>query len=227
MSFFSRRRVVVVGTSLAVFATVSVTAAVVEGSHQDPSPTAAPAAAAPGLRVGRVTADASVADARNPVTVGAERTLDGAVHAFTSYTTWLVASPAANARPRTAVDVVASRSLDPADAQMIRGMARDKKVRIDPAVGAYRVLGSSGPADALQLVMVEIIAPFSYGTATRWLVVGGVVHWEKSGWRLGAIRPREVAQPTGRRDRADAVLAAREGLELPGIGWLTYANPAS
>jgi hypothetical protein len=231
MAVSARRSAVVIASSVAVLATVALTAAVTERgttpATRAPRVTASPAAAPPRLGPGRAVADASVAGATSDVAVGDVRTLDGAVEAFTSYTTWLVTSPAAAARPRTAVDAVASRSLEPADAQMIRGMARDQEVAIEPAIGAYRVLASSGPAEALQLVMVEILAPFRYGTARRWLVVGGVVRWEAAGWRLAAIRPREVAQPTGQRDRAAAVLAARESLELPEIGWLSYRKPAS
>jgi hypothetical protein len=77
------------------------------------------------------------------------------------------------------------------------------------------------------MVMIELIAPITYGTTSRWLVVGGVVRWETAGWRLAALRPREVAQPTGQKDRAGAVRAARESLELPEIGWLAYANPTT
>lgn len=212
-------------------APVAGAAATTPASSASASPVPAPGGEAE-LESGAVVADESVANLEGEVSLGTIRSLEGGVAAFTSYATWLVASPASRNEPDQAIGVVASEGMDPADRQMLRGMARDKELTLRPSAGAYRVLGHSGEADNPLAVMTEFIAPLTYGGATRWVVVGGVVSWTPEGWLLDSIRPRQVKQPTvpaqvsGRAATRAAVQAAGDGAGLPGVGWRTYANAA-
>ena len=150
------------------------------------------------------------------------RSLDGAVSGFASMATWLIASPAARSQPALAVEEVAAPAVDPATSQTLANMLRSPGDDFRPEVGAYRVRGYSGGEGSPDQVIVEVVAPLTLACSTRWVVVGGVVTWTGSEWKLFSMAPRELpTQPTkqtGLRLKSGAVPWAQ------GPGWRTFAR---
>ncbi|MEG9227626.1 hypothetical protein [Aeromicrobium sp. Sec7.5] len=181
-------------------------------------------ATAPGadsLQEGLVKPAPEVGDLATPVAKGKDRTKNGAVAAFSSYSAWLIGSPAAASDAAAALDAVASDLLNPAVAQTLLDIDRSGDNHFAVEVGAYRVIAHSGDDAAPDQVMVEIAAPLTIAGATRWAVVGGVVQWTEAGWDLVSIAPREVPQPAG-KSSVDDLSDAERAATLEGLGWQSF-----
>lgn len=197
------------------------------------SPVTAPAVddsvQAPGAQLqipeGKVVANDKAGALSVPLDEALVRTLDGAVAAFTSQATWLIGSPAARAEPSAAVHDVAASSLSNADAQVLTGMQRSAKDSFTPSLGAYRVLGHSGSKAKPDHVMVEVLAPLTTKTGTRWVIIGGVVSWNGAEWKLASMAPRELPSQPPVTDVAvgDLPAADRQGV-LDGLGWVSFGS---
>lgn len=174
------------------------------------------------LTEGKVRPNADAAKLKTEVGRGHDQTKNGAIAAFTSYSVWLIASPAAKAEPKLAVEHFGGSLLNPADAFMLVGMKRAADDSFDVSNGAYRVLGFSGPEGKPDQVMVEIVAPLSVGGNARWSVVGGVVKWVNGSWELSSIAPREVPQPKSAQS-VEGMADAERSKVAEGLGWLTFA----
>lgn len=185
-------------------------------------PVVAPGAA--GVAPGPVVADPSVAELHGPVSRGTDPSRDGAVAAFTSYSVWLLTSPAAAADPAGALEVVGQGLLNPTLMQPFVDLDRDASDAFEVERGAYRVPGYSGPEEAPDQVMVEVLAPLTLDGSTRWAVVGGVVQWTDGGWSLQNIGPREVPQPSSGPSVAD-FSEDDVAATLDGLGWATFSRP--
>lgn len=190
-----------------------------EPSIEVGEPAEAPGSA--GLLDGVVEADPDVAELDSEVAKGTQRTKNGAVAAFTSYSVWLIASPAAASDPSAALEALGGDVLNPTDARQLTDLDRSGSNGFDVAKGAYRVVAHSGDETSPDQVMVEIAAPLTIDGATRWAVVGGVVQWVEGAWELSSIAPREVPQPTSGPSVSDFSDADRN-LTLAGLGWATF-----
>lgn len=174
------------------------------------------------ISAGNVVPDMSVGDLKSEVELGENRTQSGAVAAFTSYSVWLIGSPAAQAEPESAAQVVGDGVINPADARLIAGIQRSPSDGFEADKGAYRVIGFSGTADKPNEVMVEVAAPLSIDGKTRWAVVGGVVDWTSEGWKVRSIRPREIPQPTS--PDVDSFTSKERDKTLEGLSWQSFAE---
>ena len=195
---------------------------------QTAGPTAADGepAVAPGsadLDKGEVEPDPDVAESSVDVALGTDRSKNGAVAAFASYSTWLVASPAAASDPAGALEVVGDGILNPATAQQLVDLDRNGDNDFAVTAGAYRVLAYSGDELTPDQVMLEIAAPLTIAGETRWAAVGGVVQWIDGSWKLQSIAPREIPQPAQASTIEDFTDTDREST-LQGLGWLTFAQ---
>ena len=187
-----------------------------------------PVVTAPGqsqvIEPGNVILDEDVADLTTALEPATTRSLDGAAAAFTSFATWLIASPAAKAEPSLAVEEVGGESmLDFASAQMLTNMSRAPSDDFQPELGAYRILGHSASETRPEGVMVEVVAPLTTGDkSTRWVIVGGVVRWTAGEWTLGSISPRELkTQPRG----VESLTSPDADTSwLDGLGWKTFTS---
>lgn len=184
------------------------------------SPVVAPGGA--GVAPGSVVADPSVAELRGPVGRGTDPSPDGAVAAFTSYSVWLLTSPAAATDPAGALEVVGRGLLTPTLVQSLVDLDRSAPDAFEVERGAYRVPGYSGPEEAPDQVMVEVLAPLTLDGSTRWAVIGGVVQWTDGAWSLQSLAPREVPQPTAGWSVAE-FSEDDVATILPGLGWATFS----
>lgn len=184
-------------------------------------PVEAPSAAP--LRQGRVEPLTSVENLTGEVALGKIRTKNGAVAAFTSYSMWLIGSPAAAAEPEQAAESVGGSLINPADARLLAGMHRKNGDTFAAGRGAYRVIGHAGDEAAPEQVMLEIAGPLTVGGNTRWSIVGGVVKWTSTGWQLVSIQPRDVPQPAKEHSTAKSLSTKERGAMLDGLGWQLFA----
>lgn len=196
-----------------------------ENTPAEPSSPVATPGAAP-LRQGEVVANEEAASLRHEIALGRDRTLPGAVSAFSSYAVWLVASPAAAASPETAAIVVGGTAINPTDARLIADMQRGEDPAFAISRGAYRVLGHAGTEAEPDQVMVEITAPLTLEGATSWRTIGGVVGWTGEGWRVVSIRPQPAEQPrAGSREDVRHFTQRDRNRTLPGLGWRAFRVP--
>ena len=187
-----------------------------------PTPTVdAPGAAE--FDTGNVRANDAAADLRGPLAFGTDQSRAGAVAAFTSTATWLLASPAARNEPTLAVTGPTGSKLNVADAQGLIGMVRSPEDDFTPSRGVYRILGHSGDAASPDQVMVEVAAPARFGDNTRWLIIGGVVTWSEGRWNLASIAPQEVPQPPPTISHARQMSPSQQSQTFPGLGWQYFA----
>jgi hypothetical protein len=150
---------------------------------------------------------------------------EGAVTAFAMLATWVLVSPAARAEPQLAAKDVTADAADPATVATLTNMERTDDDDFRPDLGAYRVLGVSGDSVAPEAVMVEIVGPLTTASGTRWVVIGGVVTWTGSEWKVFSLAPRELAQqPAASRSLRERA-ASPEWLD--GLGWRTFADADS
>lgn len=185
-------------------------------------------AEAPGaapLQEGTVEAEPAAGNLEGEVDLGQVHTRNGAVAAFSSYSMWLVGSPAAAAEPEQAASVVGSELINPADARLLAGMNRQEGDSFAAENGAYRIIGHAGDEAAPSQVMLEIAAPLTVGGKTRWSIVGGVVKWTSSGWQLLSIQPREVPQPSRTATDAESFSQDERSSVLDGLGWKLFTSP--
>lgn len=146
--------------------------------------------------------------------------------AFTAYAEYLVGAPAASADSSGALAALAAPAMNVADAAQLRAMAKSPTNRFEASLGAYRILGWSGEEASPQEVMIEVGAPLSVGSNSRWAVIGGVVSWIDGGWSLTSMRPREVAQPTTtkQKSKVSSMTAAERNRVFEGPGWQSFAG---
>lgn len=85
------------------------------------------------------------------------------------------------------------------DAEILGRFDRTGGVDFLPLNGAYRVLAHSGDQAAPEAVMVEVAAPMTISSGTRWLFVGGIITWTDDRWQISSIKPTETGQPHERR----------------------------
>lgn len=177
------------------------------------------------LAEGSVVADDSAASLPAEPTLGAIRTAEGAVAAFTSYASWLVGSSAAAEDPTNAVKAVGGPLLNATDARLLADMQRAPGDGFRASQGVYRILGHAGSQAAPTEVMVEVTAPLTVSGKTRWSTVGGVVGWTDGGWRLTSIKPVEVTQPDSSVSDARSMAANDRAKTFKGLGWRAFAQP--
>lgn len=182
-----------------------------------------PAARLAAIPVGAVAIDPSIADLAAEPAIEADRTLDGGVKAFVESALWVLASPAAEADPMNAPAAV-SDVIGTTDAEILGRFDRTGGVDFLPLDGAYRVLGHSGDEARPEAVMVEVAAPLTVASSTRWLIVGGVISWTDDGWQISSIRPTETGQPTSGATHLGEFTDEDRLAVLTGLGWTAFAN---
>lgn len=190
-----------------------------------PSPSEVPAPAPMDEAIpGSVIPNADVAEADTVVQPVTVQTADEAVAAFTSLATWFLASPAARKEPARAVDE-AGEHLNPADAHQLIGMVRSERDHFAAERGGYRVLGYAGKEATPDQVMVEVVAPLTTRSGTRWAIVGGVVSWRDGQWELTSLRPTELkAQPSQPSRNASSMTSRDQEVVFEGLGWRLFAT---
>lgn len=198
-----------------------------ERRDEQPAPSQEPVQA-PGpdeeVQTGNVVPEPSAADARTPLQPATDRTKDGAVAAFTSLATWFLASPAAREEPAQAVEE-AGALLNAVDAQQLVQMVRSDRDAFAAEKGGYRVLGHDGNEDTPGQVMVEVVAPLTTKSGTRWVIVGGIVSWHDGQWHLASISPTELeSQPRAASADAGAMSVEDQSQVFPGLGWQLFAD---
>ncbi|MDR6208400.1 hypothetical protein QE364_000088 [Nocardioides zeae] len=175
------------------------------------------------IPVGSVTIDQSIADLAAEPAIEADQTIDGGVKAFVESALWVLASPAAEADPMNAPAAI-SDVIGTTDAEILGRFDRTGGVDFLPLDGAYRVLGHSGDQAAPEAVMVEVAAPMTISSGTRWLFVGGVITWTDDGWQISSIKPTETGQPTSGATHLGDFTDEDRLAVLTGLGWTAFAN---
>jgi hypothetical protein len=173
------------------------------------------------INEGAVSLDPTAGTLSGQLAKGTDHSKNGAVAAFSSYSAWLIGSPAAASDPQGAVAALGADVLNPATAQQLASIDRSAPNTFNAEHGAYRVLAHAGDESTPDEVMVEVAGQLTIAGATRWVVVGGVVKWSSDGWQLVSIAPREVPQPSGKADVEDFTQVERDGT-LEGLGWFTF-----
>ena len=177
------------------------------------------------IEPGQAALDSEVRDLTTAMSPVTGRSADAAVSAFAAMATWLLASPAAKNEPSLAVEEVGATRLDPSTSETLTNMQRTPGDNFQPELGGYRILAYAGNEKAPDQVMVEVVGPLTTGASTRWVVIGGVVAWSGSEWKLFSMAPRELSkQPSGM-----TALSSRQGdlSWLEGLGWRSFAPSAS
>lgn len=175
------------------------------------------------LGEGGAAADDAAADATTAIEPAGDHSPTGAVEAFVSYATWVIASPAAAEDPLNTSEALGG-ALNSADASMIEAIDHSSDLDFAPSKGAYRLLGHSGDETAPDQVMLELVAPMTVDGRTMWSKIGGVVAWQDGRWVPTSMRPGEVPQP------ADPSIALVDMSEterdhlLEGLGWELFSN---
>jgi hypothetical protein len=178
------------------------------------------------LGEGAAGADDAAADATTAIEPAGDRGPAGAVEAFASYATWVIASPAAAEDPLNTSEALGG-ALNSADAAMIEAIDHSSDLDFVPSKGAYRVLGHSGDERAPDQVMVELVAPMTVDGRTMWSKIGGVVAWQDGRWLPTSMRPGEVEQPADpSMVLVDMSETERDHL-LEGLGWQLFSNADS
>lgn len=199
--------------------TVATATSTASRTAEEPPPTARLA----DITVGSVSIDQSIADLAAEPGIEADQTIDGGVTALVESALWLLASPAAEADPMNAPAAV-SDVIGTTDAEILGRFDRTGGVDFLPLDGAYRVLGHSGDEAAPEAVMVEVAAPLTVASSTRWLIVGGVISWTENGWQISSIRPTETGQPTSGATHLGEFTDEDRLAVLTGLGWTAFAN---
>lgn len=198
----------------------TVATATASGTAEKEPPTTARLADIP---VGAVSIDQSIADLAAEPAIEADQTVDGGVKAFVESAMWVLASPAAEADPTNAPAAV-SDVIGTTDAEILGRFDRTGGVDFLPLDGAYRMLGHSGDEARPEAVMVEVAAPLTVASSTRWLIVGGVISWTENGWQISSIRPTETGQPTSGATHLGEFTDKDRLAVLTGLGWTAFAN---
>ena len=178
------------------------------------------------LEEGEAAADDEAADATTAIEPTAGRTPAGAVEAFVSYATWVIASPAAAEEPFNSSEALGGE-LNAGDAALVEAIDHTNDLDFEPSKGAYRLLGHSGDGNAPEQVMLEVVAPMTVNGQIKWSKVSGVVVWKDGRWRPTSMQPGEVVQP------GDPTLALADlpetdrDLLLEGLGWELFSNAGS
>ena len=187
-----------------------------EGSLSEPKP----------LEEGEAAADDAAADATTEIETDATRTQAGAVEAFVSYATWVIASPAAAEDPSQTSEALGGL-LNPADAAMVEAIDRAGGLDYRPSLGAYRVVGISGQANAPDAVMLEVVAPMTVQAETVWSKIGGVMTWQGGQWLPTSMRPTEIPQPNTPSLPVGDMSEPDRDIVLDGLGWELFSNSAA
>ncbi|WP_152730175.1 hypothetical protein [Goekera deserti] len=187
-----------------------------------PAPTGAPppGVVGVGLPVGTARVDMDVVWLGQDIPLGTDRSLDGAVTAFTEYVVWLVGSPAAEVSGG-AFRRLSTGTVYPGLGDTVALLAEPGGQRFEATAGAYRRLGWSGSEQTPDAVMIEVIAPYGDTFQDRWLCIGGLVTWTPDGWLIDSMLPREVRQPF---DGARTLTSEQKATLFEGPGWTEFAG---
>lgn len=175
------------------------------------------------LDEGEAAADDAAAEATTEIVSEAGRTQTGAVEAFVTYTTWVIASPAAEEDPTQTSEALGGE-LNSADAAMVESIERSGGLDYEPSVGAYRVLGFSGNENAPDAVMLEVVAPMTVQGEILWKKIGGVMSWQHGQWLPTSLRPTEIEQPSAPTLAIAEMSEDDRSLLLEGLGWELFSN---